>query len=359
MATLLLVGTVVQRSSHTLNALGVAGLLWLLLSPESLYTPGYQLSFAATFGIVVLLNLARRHSYRWPWLESGATRLVANSLLVSLAAFIATFPVLAWHFGEVSLFGIIANVVVVFLMTCCMGAFFVAILVQPLFVPAAAVAARLSSISLGAIIWIADLSRWIPPLTISAWPPLLTLLYAGFFVGLTTARNDLIRGYLRMALPLIALLVPAILLLARLLAPAECWVLDKDEGQVATYAAPSRPTFILCASHSDLLDTRLLQRTVLPWARRLRRSLRFVVLESPPARDEETRLRQALSTRNLCIVSAPLSKLRTAAPPGFVPCDSDRIRPPSPSIYEGHPLLGRDGAAGTSADCRKQIRVWR
>lgn len=54
MTTLVIAALLFEKKNYTLQTLGLAGTFWLVLSPESLFEPGYQLSFAATAGILTL-----------------------------------------------------------------------------------------------------------------------------------------------------------------------------------------------------------------------------------------------------------------------------------------------------------------
>src|SRR5439155_1289204 len=76
----------------------LAALLILAVRPNDLADPGFQLSFAATAGIV-LAPLPRG--------------LVWGSLGVSIAAQLAVLPIALWHFNQLSAIGPIANLGVV------------------------------------------------------------------------------------------------------------------------------------------------------------------------------------------------------------------------------------------------------
>ena len=66
--------------------------------------PGWQLSFAAVAGILLLGRRIERSLSVLP-------RLLAEGIALTLAATIATAPLLAHHFGSISLAGLLANVV--------------------------------------------------------------------------------------------------------------------------------------------------------------------------------------------------------------------------------------------------------
>jgi len=98
MGVLVLGAVLLERDASVLNGLALAALLILALRPGDLADPGFQLSFAATAGIV-LAPLPRG--------------LVWGSLGVSLAAQLAVLPVSLWHFNQLSTIGPIANLGVV------------------------------------------------------------------------------------------------------------------------------------------------------------------------------------------------------------------------------------------------------
>jgi competence protein ComEC len=98
MAVLVLGAVILERQAAVLNSLALAALAILAARPHDLGDPGFQLSFAATAGIV-LAPIPRR--------------LVAGALGVSLAAQAAVLPVALWHFNQVSTLAPLANLVVV------------------------------------------------------------------------------------------------------------------------------------------------------------------------------------------------------------------------------------------------------
>src|SRR5215467_248625 len=108
MGLLLLGALLLDRESQLLNALALAVLLLVAWRPGDLGEPGFQLSFAATAGIIHLAPplTAWLIGKRWPgWL--------ATPMAVSLGAQAAVTPVMLVHFNQLSLIGIVANLVVV------------------------------------------------------------------------------------------------------------------------------------------------------------------------------------------------------------------------------------------------------
>ncbi|WP_179862312.1 DNA internalization-related competence protein ComEC/Rec2 [Longibacter salinarum] len=116
MAALLIGGIVLQRSAHTLNTLGVAAIVLLMLRPTALFDAGFQLSLSAVTGIVVLnprIEEASRAILPERWMTMAPVEWLVSMITVSLAATLGTAPVLLHHFGFVALGGLVLNVVAI------------------------------------------------------------------------------------------------------------------------------------------------------------------------------------------------------------------------------------------------------
>jgi competence protein ComEC len=108
MGLLLLGAMLLDRESQLMNALALAAIVLLAWRPGDLGEPGFQLSFAATAGIVYLTPSITA------WLSArGWPKWLATSTAVSLGAQAAVTPVMLAHFNQLSLIGVAANLVVV------------------------------------------------------------------------------------------------------------------------------------------------------------------------------------------------------------------------------------------------------
>ncbi len=96
---------------HFMTTMLACVLAW---NPLLVYNPGFQLSVAAVFGILLLRKplqaLVKRTMLR-PF--EKPSELVSNILAVSLAAQVATAPIIATSFEEVSVIGVLTNLVAV------------------------------------------------------------------------------------------------------------------------------------------------------------------------------------------------------------------------------------------------------
>ena len=96
MALLVILAVATERPPQALNALCAALILILSLNPGAAFDLGFQLSFLATAGILLL---APRLLRRWRLKATGPAGHVAAGLAVTVAAQLATLPVTAVRIG--------------------------------------------------------------------------------------------------------------------------------------------------------------------------------------------------------------------------------------------------------------------
>lgn len=99
---------VLERERDARQILSVTGLLMLLWSPWLLFDISFELSFAATAGLLYIAPRLRELRA----LEN-APEWISGSLSITIAAQAAVLPLLAWYFHVVSLSSLLANILVV------------------------------------------------------------------------------------------------------------------------------------------------------------------------------------------------------------------------------------------------------
>jgi len=108
MGSLAFVALALGRERDGQRILLLTGLVMLLVSPLLLFHISFQLSFGATAGLLYLAPVFRG------WLmRLHCPAAVAMGLAVTLAAQLATLPLLVWYFNQVSLSSLLANLVAV------------------------------------------------------------------------------------------------------------------------------------------------------------------------------------------------------------------------------------------------------
>lgn len=110
MGMICLLATHLGRERNLYHALAVSGLAILLWNPNFLFDPGFQLSFVAVMSITSLV----------PFLDEMMPKcLLGREKLISvpLGAQLGTLPLIAWHFSLVSPLAVLANILLVPLMS--------------------------------------------------------------------------------------------------------------------------------------------------------------------------------------------------------------------------------------------------
>ena len=115
MAAVALGAVLFERRAISLRAVALAALIVLLRRPEAITGPGFQMSFAATTALVVVFNvLSQRNAGKPP--SHPLWRLLVGTFISSAVAGLATLPIAAAHFNNISQFGLVANLLSVPLM---------------------------------------------------------------------------------------------------------------------------------------------------------------------------------------------------------------------------------------------------
>jgi competence protein ComEC len=105
----------VGRKQIGINTLAIVGGIMALFDPHILWDVGFQLSMGATLGLILysepLQAFAERVAHRiFPnRIAQTISALVAEYFLLTLAAQFTTLPIMAWHFGRISLIALLAN----------------------------------------------------------------------------------------------------------------------------------------------------------------------------------------------------------------------------------------------------------
>lgn len=119
-AVLVLIALALGREPLSLRMVAVAAFFVLLLWPESLIGPSFQMSFAAVISIVALSGSAPVRAFLRTREEPALVRMgrgVVMLLVTGIVIEIALTPIVLFHFHRAGLYGALANVVVIPLTT--------------------------------------------------------------------------------------------------------------------------------------------------------------------------------------------------------------------------------------------------
>ena len=119
-ALLVLIALALGREPLSLRMVAVAAIVVLLLWPEALVGPSFQMSFAAVIAIVALHGARPVRAFLAPrdegWLAWTARR-AAMLLVTGLVIEVALMPIVLFHFHRAGIYGALANVIAIPLVT--------------------------------------------------------------------------------------------------------------------------------------------------------------------------------------------------------------------------------------------------
>ncbi len=155
MAAVVFLAVLLDRRALTLRAVAVAAFIVLLLRPEALVQPGFQMSFSATTALVAVFGMMRGRSS--PVSQRRIIRWIVALIVSSAVAGAATAPFGAAHFNTLSHYGLLANILSVPVM---------GLIIVPMAVLAAILwPLGISDLALGvmkpAISWILSVAHWV------------------------------------------------------------------------------------------------------------------------------------------------------------------------------------------------------
>ena len=118
MVTVFLLTFLIEREHDPMNTLAVAAMLILIISPPSLFSISFQLSFVAVYFIIYGLNrIYKIQPADKNVAQTGWRHRILKKLLVlfwvTIFATVGTLPLVMFYFNRVSLVGLFANLAIV------------------------------------------------------------------------------------------------------------------------------------------------------------------------------------------------------------------------------------------------------
>lgn len=227
MQTLLLCAPIFGRESDAVTSLCFALTVILLINPFACGSVGLQLSFGAMTGIVLFSEpLYNKLKNRLDGIPGRAGSYIAASISSSLAVSVFTVPLIAVHFGYISLYSVLTNVLCLWMVSAVFTSGIVLCLVALISVPVASFAAGIVSYGVRYITAVAKLVMRLPyaalyveNTAVLVW---LCLIYAALAVCLMLGR-----------FPKLRLALPVCLATLLLVIAGTAYVGSRDEGTLA------------------------------------------------------------------------------------------------------------------------------
>ncbi len=215
MICVMLLAVLMDRRAITMRSVAISAVIILCLNPQSLLSPGFQMSFAAVTALVAgyeAINKRRKlkSDTQFIPIKTNPFAVFSSSIFVyfggiavtSLIAGTATAFISAWHFHQVAPLGLLANLIAMPVVSIVIMPF---VLFSILLMPYGLEFIPLISVSYG-IEWVVGISRWVESISPNGNTGLLKLsaifLFAIFLITICMFKTKL--RYISI-LPLLAL----------------------------------------------------------------------------------------------------------------------------------------------------------
>ncbi|KPL00607.1 MAG: hypothetical protein AMJ90_08005 [candidate division Zixibacteria bacterium SM23_73_2] len=193
MAICFLFAFYLEKEREAVNILAFSALLILLFSPLSLFDVGFQLSYAATAGILLLIVNPKSLLFQLAERFKGDLKnWIILPSLVSLAATLSTYPIIAYYFNRISIYTFLANLIMVPLVSLAVITGSVTVLASLLSFSLSGILSAFNWLCLSSTLWTVNFFSNLPCSTVMVNSPtyfFLILFYLFVFLSLAGWKN--------------------------------------------------------------------------------------------------------------------------------------------------------------------------
>lgn len=206
MTLIVIFALLLSRSADIYQGIFLAALIILIYNPLTLFEAGFQMSFAATLGII----------YFFPIFQS-ATQIhklpkffnwFLSVFLASLAAQVAIAPLMAYYFNKISLIAIVSNLVILPMIGISLGAGFALYFASLIGTQLLFIVSKFTGAVVSVITYLVDMFANVPYSTIRIATPSIyfILLFYIIVVGLPKIKNYIWKRVIILAFGILILL---------------------------------------------------------------------------------------------------------------------------------------------------------
>ena len=176
MFTVLYYSMMIFQRYDSINSLFFAAFIILAANPLALFSAGFQLSFLATFFILYLVPKLKPNFY-------NHRNKIIGTLCTILGAQLGILPILAYYFNTISIFGILANLIIIPLLSFSLVLGFILLIISYISHFASSMLAILLNALLNLANYLTSLIYDFPVLTIkSCSPDILSIILYYFLI---------------------------------------------------------------------------------------------------------------------------------------------------------------------------------
>ncbi len=113
MTSMIIISELFDDNCSSINSLSFAGLILLIMRPTTLFDVGFQLSFTSVLFIILFSEKIHLPFSKHRTFFKNVIRGIVSIIIISTIAQLATSPLLLYHFGRVSTYYFISNIIAI------------------------------------------------------------------------------------------------------------------------------------------------------------------------------------------------------------------------------------------------------
>lgn len=258
MCALTALGAVLNEEYDGLTSLSFASLVMMVVNPFVLFSVSFQLSVASVAGILLLASpISERIVGAFPNVKAKSFRgkmlhWFAASVSVSAGAMLLSTPLSAYYFGSISLIGILANLLLIGLISALFCGIGVVGVLGSLLPKTCAICAQVLSFGIHLVLLVAGVLAKIPFAAVYTQSKFIVawLILAYLLLLLYLIRGRGFRWISSLGVAALAIAIVASILLPRL-DTLRLYVLDVGEGQSILLQTSGQNYLIDCGGEDD------------------------------------------------------------------------------------------------------------
>lgn len=256
MQIVMILALLLKREYDPPSALAFAVIVILFMDPFAVTTASFQLSCGCVIGIFLFVPRMRNYINRK---IQGRTRpkkvlrAILSAVSVTVSTMVVTAPLCALYFGNISLIGILTNLLTLWVVSLIFLWVIIALLLSLIFLPLGVFLARICSVFICYVLFVADTLQYAPLAAVYTQSPYIVVwligCYAAFAVFWLRGRKH--HGIIAAAMTVLLFIAVAFSHIAPRLDDYRVTVLDVGQGQCILLQSRGETYVIDCGGSTD------------------------------------------------------------------------------------------------------------
>ncbi|MCX7611933.1 MAG: DNA internalization-related competence protein ComEC/Rec2 [Ignavibacterium sp.] len=128
MASIIIIAFLTNRSTNLVNSIALSSVIILLIQPQQIFNPGFQLSYSAVLSIALIYPILQKEIQQMK-IKNEIVKKILLFIGVSFSAQIGTLPFTVAYFNKISVIALLANLFVIPLAALIVGLGIITILI--------------------------------------------------------------------------------------------------------------------------------------------------------------------------------------------------------------------------------------